>query len=84
MHHALKITSPQKQADRLAAVQQLLLHKVIDLVLNKERFQGFNSNLFTIPRPSGRVWLILDLKTLNACMIALVLLVAAFEAVPYT
>ena len=55
--------------DRLCALQgavlDLLAQGVVVPVPPAERFQGFYSNLFTVPRKEGKVRPILDLKALN-------------------
>lgn len=57
---------PRSQwVDLLTAVHQLLDQGVITPVPAGECFQGFYLNLFFVPKPNGRVWCILDLKTLS-------------------
>lgn len=46
-------------------MQDLLLQRVIIPVTDAERFQGFYSNLFTVPKKEGTVCPIQDLKALN-------------------
>ncbi|CAJ0955857.1 unnamed protein product [Ranitomeya imitator] len=50
---------------RLAAIASLLKAGVIAPIPEKERFTGFYSNLFVVPKKDGKVRPILDLKLLN-------------------
>lgn len=55
-----------KSAEKISAsLHQFRLQVVIRLVPKGEKFQGFYSNLFTVPKPDGSVRPILDLKGLN-------------------
>lgn len=57
---------PRSQwVDLLEAVHQLLDQGVITPVPAGECFQGFYLNLLFVPKPNGRVWRILHLKTLS-------------------
>lgn len=58
-------TSDQKKADLLTTLHYLQTLRVVAPVHLEEWFQGFYSNLFTVPKPNGGICQILDLKSQN-------------------
>lgn len=61
----LSTPSPSRASAFFRALDALCLQGVIVPVPQAERFQGFYSNLFTVPKKDGSLRPILDLKLLN-------------------
>lgn len=70
---------PQKKSALFQALDHLLSQRVIDLVSEDDRFQGFYFNLFMVLKPNSSVCPILDLKKLKFHIESVQLVVASLE-----